>query len=228
VTHRFKSTLVETDDLFQKFVFTFEEGEYNEGLMNVVFDEYINNPILRTMNNGFSLIPVGDSPLITNTASSEVTRHKKKIEYKLLSQLFKNRFVPAEEIGKDKKVLYMELHDGTAVRLKNASTKTIGQIMYLLVISQILDGMVIEVDVNEYIPSCENCVFKCENFKLYRGVLEEEARSFFIERIDCIINLDFKDCKFFIRNTNPDLADMETVLRDVYELEGSGDDSLEL
>jgi hypothetical protein len=214
------------DDIFYKFSFKLEEGEQNAGLMNVVFDEYINNPFLENIRRGHSFIAVGESPLLDRQMNFSVERTEDKIEYKLTSQLFKNKIVPESQVGKESNTLYMELVSGSAISLKNASAKNLGQIMFLLVVVEILNGMLVEVDIEDYIPRCANCTFEEENIKLYSGSFHSTLKTFLEGKTGCVINYnkygdDMEiDCPFFVRNTNPDLRDVEATLTGMQEVAG--------
>lgn len=221
------------EEIFHKFAFKQVEGEPNAALMTVVFEEYINKPFLEKIEEGRSFIAVGESPLLDKTMNTEVEIKEGVIEYKVASQLFRNKIVPVSEVGEDDTALYMELPSGEALRLRNASSKNIGQIMFLLIVVDILDGMQVEVDIEEYIPKCVNCAFEEENIKMYSSAFSTEVKEYLTDRRGCTVgcksyNLEgMVECKFFVRDTNPDLGDAERVLDNLYHVaqgdEGNGD-----
>jgi hypothetical protein len=221
VTHKFKSELIEEDEIFYKFVLKQEGGVKNADLLDVVFEEYINLPFLQTIIEARSFIAVGESPLLDRSVSVEINKEKTAIEFKLMSQLFRNKFVPPEQIGKDNTMLYMELPSGEAIGLKNAADTKMGQILYLLTIITILNGMVIEVNIENYIPRCDNCVFKKENLVMYSPFFSSGVKTFLDDRDGCVIGIDeFGDkktvkCAYFVRDTNPDLRDAERTLEEL-------------
>jgi len=222
-SHKFASVLKKHDDISYIFEFVLKEGTQDKNLMNVVFTEYINNPFLVNITQGRSFIGIGECPLIDRTLTTNVDYGDgSKITYTLSSPLFKNQFVSQEEVGKDDKALYVELANDRVLRLKNASTKNLGQVMFLLAVVDILNGLTVSVNIDEYIPRCSNCIFNSENFQYYKGLFGMAIKTEFGSREGCIVEsdrydleADTVDCVFLIRDTNPDLIDTESILNDL-------------
>jgi len=227
MTHSFRSRKIEEEELSVKYEFVFESGESDNELLKTVFEEYIEEPILMRSRAGQSFIMIGQCPLLDKMMNYSITEDfdNNKIYFSVTSQLIKNKVV--DSAVKESGVIHMKLPDGTMLRLKNATDKSVSQIFYLLSILDILDGMLIEVDINDYYPNCRNCCVNEANLKNYIKLADDSisipTRS---DVAGCALGLHCFDaeekiveCGNFIRNKNPDVQELFESISIIPEIE---------
>lgn len=221
----YESKLIETDTDILKYQFGQIEGDTDFDLMRVVFKEFIELPILRKMERGEAVISMAQSPLLNNIVRVNVAEKTNEhlILYSISGSLLANKIVPIEESNAEDKYVYIKLNDGTAIRLINASDRNLSMVIFLHIITDLLDGMKPSVDPSDYIPCCRTCVFQAENMKYYLGLLEEDYRDEIKTRVGCVLGRENYDvdrneaeCEYYIRNTYPDTADIFAVIMDLF------------
>jgi len=221
----YESTLIEADTDIYKYQFAQIEGDTDFDLMGVVFKEFIELPILRKMERGEAVISMAQSPLLNNIVRINVTEKEDEhlILYSISGSLLANKIVSIEENNIDDKFVYIKLNDGTAIRLVNASDRNLSMVIFLHIITDLLDGMKPIVDPANYNPCCRTCVFQAENIKYYLGLLEEDYRDEIKLREGCVLgreNYDVErnevECEYYIRNTYPDTTDIFAVIMDLF------------
>jgi len=221
----YESKLIAADvDIF-KYQFEQIEGDTDFDLMQVVFKEFIELPILRKMERGEAIISMTQSPLLNNIVRVNVTEKASDhlILYSISGSLLANKIVPMEEIGEEDKYVYIKLNDGTAIKLVNASDRNLSMVIFLHIITDLLNGMKPSVNPVDYNPCCRTCVFREENMKYYVGFLEEDYRDEIKNKIGCVLGRENYDvdrneveCEYYIRNTYPDTTDIFAVIMDLF------------
>lgn len=226
MTHSFSCVKVAEEDLIVKFEFALESGDVNEGLLKTVFGEYIEEPILMKSQAGQSFIVIGQCPLMDRMMHYIVEDDivDNKIHFSISSQLFKNKIVEVVEEGES--IMHLMLSDGTMVMLNNASDRAIAQIFYAFVLVDILNGMHIEVNIEEYYPNCRNCCMNKCNLDKYIKLSTERLQNYYKEKVGCVLGVPLYDeskkiveCGNFIRNKNPDIQEVLETISVVLEIE---------
>ena len=226
MTHSFSCTKVKEEDLSIKFEFALESGKFDEGLLRTVFGEYVEEPILMKSQAGESFILVGHSPLMDRMMhySVEEKVEDNKIRFSLSSQLFKNRVVETVEEGES--IMHLAMADGTVIRLNNATDRSIAQILYSIVLVDILDGMNIKVDIEDYYPNCRKCCINKCNLDKYIKLTSNRIRDYYESKTGCVVgNPKFDEtkqiveCGNFIRNKHPDIQEILDTVSIVPEIE---------
>jgi hypothetical protein len=226
MTHSFKSRKVSEDELSVKYEFVLESGEPDVGLLRTVFSEYIEEPILMRSHAGQSFIMIGNSPLIDKMMNYSIEEDfdNNKILFSITSQLIKNKIV--DSVARENNVIHMKLPDGTMLKLKNATDRSIPQIFYILTLLDILDGMIVEVDINDYYPNCKNCALRMGNLQAYLKLADSLLQDSVREKTGCVLNFQCYDvekkiveCGSFIRNKNPDIEELFASVSIIPELE---------
>ena len=226
MTHSFSCAKVAEEELSVKFEFALKSGKADEGLLKTVFGEYIEEPILMKSQEGRSFINIGQCPLMDHMMHYSVEEDivDNKIRFSLSSQLFRNKIVETVEEGDS--IMHLMMSDGTMVMLNNASDRAIAQIFYVLVLVDILDGMHIEVDIEEYYPNCRNCCINKCNLDKYIKLSKEEIQNYYKEKTGCVLGISRFDeskkiveCGSFIRNKHPDIQEVLQTISIVPEIE---------
>ena len=218
---KYLSRLVEQTGETFKFEFIQMEGKEEWGLLEAVFDEFVGYPILLALQRGRPLIRTGKTTILNNMIAINIQKHKKenKITYTLLGSIFKNKIVSMKEVKKN--LDFLQINQEYAMILENITANRIGTVLAAWYVIEWLNGMPVEVDYDDYIPSCANCAMNHENLKAYYKLYDLNVRNFIEEREgQCICGQnEFKKgdgCnKFFIRNTHPDLGEISEIIKDL-------------
>ena len=122
--------------------------------------------------------------------------------------------------------MHVKLPDGTVIMLKNATDRAIARILYMIAILDILDGMLIEVDIEQYIPNCRNCCLNKCNLTAYLKLAGDFVGNYYVDREGCVIEnskFDEKEkiveCGNFIRNRHPDVQEILETISVIPEIE---------
>jgi hypothetical protein len=226
MTHRFSCTKVVEEELSAKYEFKLESGKADAGLLKTVFGEYIEEPILMKSQDGQSFVMIGQCPLMDKMMHYTVIEdaENNKICFTISSQLLKNKVVDTIEAGEN--IMHIRLSDGTMVRLKNATDRAISQIFYMFVLLDILNGMIIEVNIDDYYPNCRNCCMNKCNVSKYLKLAVENVRLYFEDKTGCLVRQSKFDetkkiveCGSFIRNKNPDIREILATISVLPEIE---------
>lgn len=218
MTHSFVCKLYEEDDQTLKFKFYLDKGEQNEGLLKTVFGEFIEEPILKRLVIGEPFIRFVHSPILDGMIHYSVDSDiiSSTIRFSLTSIYFRNRLVDKVDEEKVHEHFYLKFPDGVLLELENATDKSIPQIMFALVIKDILNGMKIDVDIKDYYPNCKNCAMNIENLRKYLKLGDESIQMFFdVSKSGCLFELDIYDergeeieCARHVRKTYPNIKSL--------------------
>lgn len=226
MTHSFRCTKVEEEELSVKFEFALESGKADEGLLRTVFGEYIEESILMKSQAGQSFITIGQCPLMDKMMHYSVEEKIKddKIKFSISSQLFKNKVVQTVEEGES--IMHLMMPDGTVIMLKNATDRAIAQIFYSITLVDILDGMLVTVNIEDYYPNCGNCCINKCNLDKYIKLATEKVRNYYEGKTGCMLGVSqfdmskkIMECENFIRNKHPDIQEVLETISVIPEIE---------
>lgn len=207
---------------FASFEFLQLEGEKDFGLLQTVFMEFIRYPILRSLELGLPIISIARVSILNNVLDVSVVENEEKniIKFQLRGSMLKNKIIPRDDVDlNDDSNFYLQMNSGDYLVLENIPANTVGPVLSMLFLLEWLDGMPIEVEYDDYIPTCANCVFNKERIDKYIHLLDALSSAFVSDKEGCILGeksfgKDEICSRYYVRDTYPDLGEVRDVIRD--------------
>lgn len=207
---------------FVAFEFAQLEGRKDFGLLQAVFSEFIKYPILRSLELGLPIIKIARAPILNKIIDVSVVENEEAnvIKFQLRGKLLKNKILSRDEIDMDNDAnFYLQMNSGNYLVLENIPANSVGTVLSMMFLIDWLDGMPVDVEYDEYIPTCANCVFNKECMVKYIHLLDALNVAFINDKEGCILGEkafgEKKPCEnYYVRDTYPDLGEIRDVLAD--------------
>lgn len=217
---KYQTRLLSDKENTLTFEFAQKEGKTDWGLTETVFEEFVEQPILLGLERGRPIIRMSNAPILNNLVAVAVKKLKgnNRIEFTIQGSIFENRIVGEDKL--DKTTSFIQINEKEYLLLNNLTANRVGTVMALWYIVDWLNGMNVEVNYEDYIPSCATCTMKVENLNKYMRLFDLRVRTLIDRSEGCICHQkEFETgdgCnKYYIRNTYPDLGEVGDVIKDL-------------
>jgi hypothetical protein len=187
-----------------------------------VFDEFIKTPILVSLERGRPIIKTAKSPILNNVLATMVkeNENENKIVFSLRGNILKNKILDESKLTFNKgDEEYLQINEREYMLLNNIAANMVGTVMAIWYLIDWLDGMPVEVNYEDYVPSCKTCALNAENAKKYRYLFDARVKIYIEGNFECLLrNKAFgkkEGCgTYYIRDTYPDLGELREVIQD--------------
>lgn len=212
---RFKTEMFEKTDDFVKFKVYPIDGNCDIEFTKKYYYMFIEKPLLYPTRYGKGFL-FGDVSLITsqnfNYGIEEVGN---ELIIHLHSTLFKNRQIQEEEMKDIESYVYI---GDKIFRIGGVGYTGIIASLALSILTECLDGMEQEIDVNYFNVTCKNCIYITKNLKELTKIDAYLLMDDTKKMEECNFG-NTKECMYYEHEDGPDHDQVRNTLEDILSLE---------